>query len=66
MRGKPLTVIGLVKLADGSVKRLEELSGEETQRLKASCRERGQRVMTDYYKRHPNEFLLLPKAENYT
>ena len=61
-KSQPLTVIGFLNLPDGSCKRIEELTAEERARWDRERTARMKRVMTDYFRAHPDEFLELEDA----
>lgn len=65
---QPITVKGFLIMPDGSTKPFEKLTKEERERWDRQSTERLKRAMTDYYRQHPDEFLLLEDAapsENY-
>lgn len=59
---QPLTVVGFLVMSDGSTKPIEELTAEERERWDRERTERLKRVMTDYYRQHPDEFAKLEDA----
>ena len=60
---QPLTVVGFLIMEDGNTKPIDELSAEERENWDRERTERLKRVMTDYYRQHPDEFALLEDAE---
>ena len=60
---KSLTVVGYLIMPDGTTKRVEDLTPEERTRWDKERTERLKRVMTDYYKQHPEEYEKLPTAD---
>lgn len=73
-KGREYTVVGyLIKpesvdkdfeeLTKDDVTPIEELTPEQKDRWRRESTERMKRVMTDYYRQHPDEFALLPDAE---
>lgn len=56
---QPLTVKGFLIMADGTEKPIEELTNEERANWDRERTERLKRNMTDYYRKHPEEFALL-------
>lgn len=56
---QPLTVKGFLIMADGSEKPIEELTNEERVSWDVERTERLKRNMTDYYRKHPEDFALL-------
>ena len=62
-KSKPITVVGYLIMADSSIKRIEELTPEERAAWDRERIERTKRAMTDYYRRHPEQYALLPDAQ---
>lgn len=60
---RQITVKSFLIMPDGSVKPLEELTKEERENWDRERTARLKRVMTDYYKQHPDEYALLEDAE---
>ena len=56
---KPLTVTGYLRMRDGSVKPMDELTAEERQEFIDAASEKIGRVFSEYYSRHPEEAALL-------
>ncbi len=70
----PLTAVGFLikpecvhkdvrELTKDDVTPIEELTEEQRERWAEESTARLKRVMTDYYRRHPEELALLPDAE---
>lgn len=59
MARPPLTAVGYIHLRDGRTIPIEEMTTEERERVKKSTSERLSRVMSEYYRLHPDEFELL-------
>ena len=59
---QPLTVVGFLIMPDGSTKPIEDLTPEERERWDRERTERLKRVMTDYFRQHPDEFATLEDA----
>lgn len=73
-RGREITVVGFLikpesvhkdvrELTDDDVTPIEELTPEQKERWRRESTERLKRVMTDYYRQHPDELALLPDAD---
>ncbi len=60
---QPITVKGFLIMADGSAKPIEELTKEERENWDRERTARLKRVMTDYYRQHPDEYALLEDAK---
>ena len=56
MARPPLTVVGYIHLKDDRVIPIEEMTAKERERVKNSTGERLGRVMSEYYRLHPEEF----------
>ena len=56
---QPLIVKGFLVMADGTEKPIEELTNEERANWDRERTARLKRTMTDYYRKHPEEFALL-------
>ena len=56
MARPPLTVVGYIHLKDDRVIPIEEMTAKERERVKNSTGERLSRVMSEYYRLHPEEF----------
>ena len=74
-KSREITVVGFLikpesvhkdvrELTDEDVTPIEKLTPEEKERWCNESTERLKRVMTDYYRNHPDEFALLPDAED--
>ena len=61
-RGAPIKVIGYLCMPDGSVKRMEELTEEEMNNYRREVTHRLSRVMSEYYRQHPEEAALLEEV----
>lgn len=59
MARPPLTAVGYIHLKDDRVIPIEDMTAEEKERVKKSTSERLSRVMSEYYRQHPDEFELL-------
>lgn len=60
---KPLTVVGYLIMPDGTTKQVEDLTPEERARWDKERTERLKRVMTDYFRLHPEELQYLDDAD---
>lgn len=56
MARKPLTCVGYITLKDGRTIPLEEMTDKERERVNNSMNERLSRVMSEYFRLHPEEF----------
>lgn len=56
MARPPLTVVGYIHLNDGRTVPVDEMTTEERERVKSSMERRLSRVMSEYYRLHPDEF----------
>ncbi len=59
MARPPLTAVGYIHLKDDRVIPIEDMTSEERERVKNSMEERLSRVMSEYYRIHPDEFKSL-------
>lgn len=56
MARKPLTCVGYIILKDGRTIPVEDMTAEERERVNKSMNERLSRVMSEYFRLHPEEF----------
>lgn len=56
MARKPLTCVGYITLKDGRTIPVEDMTAEERERVNKSMNERLSRVMSEYFRLHPEEF----------
>ena len=56
MARKPLTCVGYITLKDGRTIPVEDMTVEERERVNKSMNERLSRVMSEYFRLHPEEF----------
>ncbi len=61
MAGKPLKVIGKIRLYDGTIKPMEDLTAEELARVNKSMSNRLGRVMSDHFHNNPKDFEIFIK-----
>ena len=59
MSNQPLNVVGFIKLNDGRVVSVDDLTLDEIERCRKSMRERLSRTMSDYFSQHIDEYIKL-------
>ena len=61
-RGEPIKVYGFLCMEDGSIKRIEDLTEQELNDYRRKVTHRLSRVMSEYYRLHPEAAELLEEV----